>query len=73
MSNIKKTNKVHPNNEALNILSDIINRSVWLKQVRRSIPFTEEDLKELKTIDRKYEKLSKHFLQRCEDDLKTRY
>lgn len=73
MSNIKKTNKVHPNNEALNILSDIINRSVWLKQVRRSIPFTEKDLKELKTIDRKYEKLSKHFLQRCEDDLKARY
>lgn len=73
MSNIKKTNKVHPNNETLNILSDIINRSVWLKQVRRSIPFTEKDLKELKTIDRKYEKLSKHFLQRCEDDLKARY
>lgn len=73
MSNIKKTHKVHPNNEALNILSDIINRSVWLKQVRRSIPFTEKDLKELKTIDRKYEKLSKHFLQRCEDDLKARY
>lgn len=73
MNNIKKTKKKHPNNEALNILSDIINRSVWLKQVRKSIPFTEEDLKELKTIDRKYEKLSKRFLQRCEDDLKSRY
>ena len=73
MSNIKKTNKVHPNNEALEILRDIINRSVWLKQVRRSIHFTEVNLKELKAIDRKYEKLSKRFLQKCEDDLKSRH
>lgn len=65
MSNIRK-----PNLEAFEILSDIINRSVWLKQVRKSFPFTEEDLKELEAINNRYEKLSKHFLERCEDNLK---
>lgn len=70
MSNIKKTNKVHPRNESLTILNDIINHSIWLKRVIKCLPITEEELKEFQTVDRKYTKLVKYWLKKCEDDLK---
>ena len=70
MSHIKKTNKVHPRNESLAILNDIINHSIWLKRVIKCLPITEEELKEFQKVDRKYTKLVKYWLKKCEDDLK---
>lgn len=70
MSYIKKTNKVHPRNESLAILNDVINHSIWLKRVIKCLPITEEELKEFQSVDRKYTKLAKYWLKKCEDDLK---